>query len=153
MFSTQPGLIWIGTSKLEIWEDVVQNTHIVLLGASPEVDAACVAGDVEHSQALQAGQRHGNAIALQTEEGLGEVQNGAQCSCKHCVFHRSPSEPRLSVCACASPPAELAAPGSCRSSAPALWSPALRTTSCSWCDCCGRRRSDKAVKLSLNGAS
>lgn len=54
---------------------MVQNTHIVLLGASPEVDAACVAGDVEHSQALQTGQRHGNAIALQTEEGLGEVHN------------------------------------------------------------------------------
>lgn len=39
-------------------------THIILLGASPEVDTACIAGDVEHSQALQTRQRHGNAVTL-----------------------------------------------------------------------------------------
>lgn len=55
---------------------MAQNTHIVLLGASPEVNAACVAGDVEHSQALQTGQRHGNAIALQTEEGWERFRMG-----------------------------------------------------------------------------
>lgn len=43
------------------------NTHIILLGASPEVDTACIAGDVEHSQALQTRQRHGNTVTLQRE--------------------------------------------------------------------------------------
>lgn len=58
-------------AKLKILEDLFRNTHIILLGASPEVDAACVAGDVEHSQALQARQRHGNTITLQRDGGGG----------------------------------------------------------------------------------
>lgn len=40
-------------------------THVVLLGASPKIDAPGVAGDVEHGDALQAGQRDGHPIALQ----------------------------------------------------------------------------------------
>lgn len=46
----------------------LDNTHIVLFGASPEVDTACIAGDVEDSQALQTRQRHGNPVTLWTEE-------------------------------------------------------------------------------------
>lgn len=38
------------------------------------------------------------------------------------------------------PPAELAAPGSCKFCAAALWSLKPRTTSCSWCDSCGQQR-------------
>lgn len=48
--------------KFHIKERV--HTHVILLRAAPEVDAACVAGDVEHGQALQTRQRHGNAVAL-----------------------------------------------------------------------------------------
>lgn len=58
-------------SEVHIRQEVIHDTHIVLLGASPEVDAACVAGDVEHRQALQTRQGHGNAITLE-EEGRGE---------------------------------------------------------------------------------
>lgn len=46
----------------------LDNTHIVLFGASPEVDTTCIAGDVEDSQALQTRQRHGNPVTLWTEE-------------------------------------------------------------------------------------
>lgn len=39
-------------------------THVILLGAAPEVDPTGVAGNVEDGQALQARQGHGNAVAL-----------------------------------------------------------------------------------------
>lgn len=58
-------------AKLKIMKDLFRNTHIILLGASPEVDAACVAGDVEHSQALQTRQRHGNTVTLKRDGGGG----------------------------------------------------------------------------------
>lgn len=48
--------------------------HIILLGASPEVDAACVAGDVEHSQALQTRQGHGNAVTLRRRRKAQDVR-------------------------------------------------------------------------------
>lgn len=41
-----------------------KSTHVILFGASPEVGAACVAGNVEHSDALQAGEGDVLAIAL-----------------------------------------------------------------------------------------
>lgn len=41
-------------------------THVILFSASPEVDTACIAGDVEHSQALETRQRHGNPVTLKT---------------------------------------------------------------------------------------
>lgn len=40
-------------------------THTVFLGATPEVDASCVAGNVKHGNALQAGQGNGNPVALE----------------------------------------------------------------------------------------
>lgn len=42
-------------------------THVVLLGAAPEVGAACVAGNVQHSDSLQAGQ--GDVLAVALAEG------------------------------------------------------------------------------------
>lgn len=112
--------------------------HIILLGASPEVDAACVAGDVEHSQALQTRQGHGNAVTLRRRRKAQDVR-GKTAERERFCFPTQETALRLSVW----PPAELSAPGSCTSSGRALWSPALRTTSCSWCDCCRRRRGEE----------
>lgn len=94
-------------------------THIVLLGASPEVDAPRVAGDVEHSDALQARQRDGHPVALQERAELG-----------------GPLPPAQSLCPRPIPPAAPAAPGSCRCAAGVPSCPAPRTTSCSWCGYC-----------------
>lgn len=44
-------------------------THVILLGAAPEVDPTGVAGDVEDGQALQARQGHGDAVALRGDGG------------------------------------------------------------------------------------
>lgn len=43
------------------------STHVVLLGAAPEVGAACVAGNVQDSDSLQAGQ--GDVLAVALAEG------------------------------------------------------------------------------------
>ena len=48
-------------------ETETTNTHIILLGAAPEVDTTCIARYVEHSQALQTRQRHGNTVTLRKD--------------------------------------------------------------------------------------
>lgn len=48
---------------------VLENTHIILLGSPPEVGASCIAGNVEHSNPLQTGQRDWPPIALHRNEG------------------------------------------------------------------------------------
>lgn len=121
----------------------LDNTHIVLFGASPEVDTACIAGDVEDSQALQTRQRHGNPVTLWTEERRLFKTRKTQQVCRNQL---------TDICfpkdVCLLPPAELSALGSCTSSGPALWSPGLRTTSCSWCDYC--RGKSKPVRPEHN---
>lgn len=46
-----------------------RGTHVILLGAAPEVGAARVAGDVQHGDALQAGQGDVLAVALAERGG------------------------------------------------------------------------------------
>lgn len=88
-------------------------THIILLGASPEVDTACIAGDVEHSQALQTRQRHGNTVTLKKDRGRGEEVRKGENTHKNSWFC-------LAKYSSFWPQAELAVPGSCTSSGPAL---------------------------------
>lgn len=47
--------------------------HLVLFGSSPEVGSSSVTGDVEHSDALQAGQRDRPPVALATNHKAGAV--------------------------------------------------------------------------------
>lgn len=42
------------------------SSHIVLFGSSPEVGSSCVTGDVQHSDALQTGQRDRPPVTLTT---------------------------------------------------------------------------------------
>ena len=48
-------------------------SHVVLLGAPPEVDAPRVAGDVEHGQTLETGEGHGHPVTLERERARDYV--------------------------------------------------------------------------------
>lgn len=41
--------------------------HIIFFGPAPEIGSSCIAGDVEHCDALEAGQRDGPTITLTTD--------------------------------------------------------------------------------------
>lgn len=61
------------TSKATVSRNIswiaLEITHIIFLGSPPEVGASCIAGNVEYSNSLEAGQRDRPPIALHRKEG------------------------------------------------------------------------------------
>lgn len=48
-------------------------THVIFFCASPEVDAASIAGDVEHGNPLQTGQGDGHSVTLKEKIRQAEI--------------------------------------------------------------------------------
>lgn len=74
---------------------VLENTHIIFLGSPPEVGASCIAGNVEHSNPLETGQRDRSPIALHRNEGNTTLSPaGERPSCQStCSVNRKQPAP------------------------------------------------------------